>query len=137
MAGPLVLVVDDDEDHATMLEVALEGAGFRVLTAHSVAEARAVLGARPIDALVSDLGLGDGTCFDILVDAPRKPRIAIVLSGSDAPDDVERSHEAGFFAHLVKPTSVEELSRVIAEGLRRSSGAYPKAGVVDTKRSAR
>jgi CheY-like chemotaxis protein len=119
-ANPLVLVVDDDEDHATMLEVALESVGFVVVAAHSVAEARDVLASHPVDALVSDLTLGDGTCYDILKGTKHRPRVAIVLSGSEPPDDLEKMRAKGFARHLVKPTGVGDLSRAIHEGLAMS-----------------
>ncbi len=118
---PVVLVVDDDEDHVTMLEVALETAGYTVLTACSRAAAAQVLAERDLDALVSDLTLGDGTALDLLCAPARRPRVAIVLSGLDAPDDIARTREAGFDAHLVKPTGLDELVSVLADGLRRPS----------------
>jgi CheY-like chemotaxis protein len=122
--NPLVLVVDDDEDHATMLEIALESMGFSVIAAHSVAAARDVLRTRDVDALVSDLSLGDGTCLDIVSSGVRRPRVGIVLSGSEPPSDVEPYRIAGFTVHLVKPTAVADLSRAIREQLAyRSSGA--------------
>jgi DNA-binding response OmpR family regulator len=119
-AQPVVLVVDDDEDHVIMLEVALEASGYEVLTAHSVASAGALLASRPVDALVADLTLGDGTALDLFAAAGlHRPRVAIVLSGLDSPEDVDRSLGAGFDAHLVKPTSLDRLSAVLDDALRR------------------
>lgn len=117
---PLVLVVDDDADHGYMLEALLEADGFSVLIALSRAEARAILESRAVDVLVSDLSLGDGTALDLVKDlGANKPRVAIVLSGFDSVDDVERTMRAGFDAHLAKPTPLEVLREVIAVGLRR------------------
>ena len=110
-----VLVVDDDEDHATMLELSLQALGYEVEAAHSVAEAKHVLATHTIDALVSDISLGDGTCFDV---APR-PRVAVVLSGSESTDDLERARREGFCAHLLKPTTAAEIARVLDEALAR------------------
>ena len=111
-----VLVVDDDEDHATMLELSLEQLGYDVVAAHSVAEAQRVLATRPMDALVADISLGDGTCFDV---KPR-PRVALVLSGSESSDDLERVRREGFVAHLLKPTTAHEIARVLDEALARA-----------------
>lgn len=120
-----VLVVDDDVDHCLMLEVALECLGYEVMLAHSYRAAVALLRNREVDALVCDLTLGDGTALDVLSGAgARRPRVSVVLSGFDGEDDRERSLSAGFDAHLVKPTSIDQINQVIAKGLRR-----PQSGI--------
>jgi DNA-binding response OmpR family regulator len=131
-SGWLVLVVDDDADHLLMLEALLEAGGYSVITATSCAEGRAHLMSRRIDALVADYSLGDGTASDLLRDlGERRPRVALVLSGFDANEDIARTLEAGFDAHLVKPTSIDLLRELLAEGLRKSeSGIRLAAGAV-------
>lgn len=131
-SGWLVLVVDDDADHLLMLEALLEATGYAVITATSCAEGRALLMSRRIDALVADYSLGDGTASDLLRDlGESRPRVALVLSGFDANEDVARTLEAGFDAHLVKPTSIDLLRELLAEGLRKSeSGIRLAAGAV-------
>lgn len=117
----VVLVVDDDADHLMMLEALLETAGYAVIAATSCSEGRAVLTERDVDALVADYSLGDGTASDLLRGlGDRRPRVALVLSGFDASEDVARTLEAGFDAHLVKPTSIDLLRELLAEGLRKS-----------------
>jgi len=137
-SGSLVLVVDDDTDHLLMLEALLEAAGYSVITATSCAEGRALLMDRDVDALVADFSLGDGTASDLLRDlGDRRPRVALVLSGFDANEDVERTLEAGFDAHLVKPTSIDVLRDLLAEGLRKSqSGTRLAAGALEATRRA-
>lgn len=120
-----VLVVDDDVDHCLMLEMALQCLGYEVTLAHCCRDAVALLREIEVDALVCDLTLGDGTALDVLSSVgARRPRVAVVLSGFDADEDRERSLAAGFDAHLVKPTSIDELGQVIARGLRR-----PRSGI--------
>jgi len=117
----VVLVVDDDRDHLLMLEAVLGAVGYEVVTAASRAEGRAVLEHRHIDALVADLSLGDGTAPELLAKLPvaQRPRVSLVLSGFDAIEDIERTLEAGFDAHLVKPTAIEQLRDAITQGLIR------------------
>jgi len=124
-ARPLVLVVDDDEDHLLMLEAMLDSVGYDVLTAGSCSEAHAQLREHEIDALVADLALGDGTALDLMKRSPRRPRVAVVLSGFDSDEDVRRTLQAGYDAHLPKPTQPDVLRDVLAEGLRRNKGASP------------
>ena len=116
---PIVLVVDDDEDHVMMLEVALQAEGYDVLTATSCESAREVLTTKHVDALVADLTLGDGTSVDLLQALEHRPRVSVVLSGFDAAEDQERTRAAGFDEHLVKPTPLDRLLSVLSEGLRR------------------
>ena len=53
------------------------------------------------------------------MNAKRRPRVAVVMSGFDSVDDIERTLQAGFDAHLTKPTPLEVLRQVISEGLSR------------------
>jgi DNA-binding response OmpR family regulator len=115
---PLVLVVDDDADHTTMLELLLDAAGYRTIAATSCAEGGAALAANDVDVLVSDFTLGDGTAIDLLRRAAHKPRVAIVLTGFDSDEDVRRTRAAGYDAHLVKPASIDALRHAIEAGLR-------------------
>ena len=120
-AGSVVLVVDDDSDHLLMLEALLEAGGYTVITATSCAEGRALLMERDVDALVADYSLGDGTASELVRDlGERRPRVALVLSGFDASEDMARTLEAGFDAHLVKPTSIDLLRELLAQGLGKS-----------------
>jgi CheY-like chemotaxis protein len=117
----VVLVVDDDRDHLLMLEAVLGAIGYDVLTASSRAEGRAVLERGHVDVLVADMSLGDGTAPELLAALPEplRPRVALVLSGFDAHEDIERTLDAGFDAHLVKPTGIDQLRDVITKGLIR------------------
>lgn len=116
---PLVLVVDDDEDHLLMIEAVLGSAGYDVITAASCAAGRELLERRDVDALLADLSLGDGTAHDLLRDiGARRPRVAVVLSGFDSSEDVARTVQAGYDAHLSKPTPIERLRDILAAGLR-------------------
>jgi DNA-binding NtrC family response regulator len=146
---PSVLIVDDDEDHCTMLEIALECRGYRVRSAHSCREAMDLLsgGDASVDALVCDLTLGDGTALDVLRGVGvRAPRVSVVLSGFDSQDEQERSLAAGFAAHLVKPTPIETLISVLERGIKRptsgfrlakASAAPPPIGASSFKRAMR
>ncbi|WP_437675618.1 response regulator [Sorangium sp. So ce131] len=106
---PLVLVVDDDDDTASLLGMALRRRGFRVSAAPSCAAARAALAERTVDALVTDVSLPDGSGIELAASLETKPRAIIVVSGFGGDDDREKSRAAGAHAHLVKPVDVARL----------------------------
>ncbi len=116
-----ILLVEDHPDSAEALAALLESLGYRVQVAGSIAAAVAV-DCAAVDLLVSDLGLPDGTGLDLLrqLHTAHPSLRAIALSGYGMESDRERSREAGFRAHLVKPTSIDTLQsvirRVLAEG---------------------
>lgn len=119
--GARVLLVEDHDDTAGLLEVVLESAGHSVVRAHNVASAVTAGRAADFDLLISDLGLPDGSGHDVaraLLDGRRLP--AIALSGYGMEDDLQASKAAGFREHLIKPINFEQLhaaiERVLAAG---------------------
>jgi CheY-like chemotaxis protein len=57
-----------------------------------------------------DIGLPDGSGYEIAAHARTKGHIkAIALTGFGTEQDVQRSKEAGFDFHLVKPINFQEL----------------------------
>lgn len=118
-----ILLVDDHADSVDLLRMLLMRRGFEVSLARSVAAALAAAEAGPVDVLVSDIGLPDGSGCDLLrqlrarapAAVPALP--AIALSGLDRVADVERAREAGFDEYLAKPVAIAQL----VEALRRVS----------------
>lgn len=91
-----VLVVEDDQAVSRVLAIALRGARFNVVAVLTGREALEMLEARPVDAVVLDLGLPDqlGTAvLDCLRNAGRKSRFPapewLVISALDS-DEVHR-----------------------------------------------
>ena len=113
-----VLLVDDHADTADLLRMLLVRRGFQVTTARSVATALAAAESAPIDVLVSDIGLADGSGCDLLRQLRAvSPLPAIALSGRDREADVQSARDAGFDEYLGKPVGIIQL----VEALRRVS----------------
>jgi len=111
-----ILLVEDHGDTSRIMKRLLCGAGYQVETAGDVASGIKAATGRNFDLLLCDLGLPDGNGWDMLrtlrdrgVTTP-----ALALSGFGQEDDVRRSREAGFAAHLTKPTSPDRLFQAIA-----------------------
>ena len=111
-----ILLVEDHGDTALVMKRLLRTDGHEVTLAGDVAMALSALSARTFDVLISDLGLPDGSGLDLLKAARCRGQLlpAIALSGFGQEQDLERSREAGFAAHLIKPASPDQLRATIA-----------------------
>jgi DNA-binding response OmpR family regulator len=117
---PHVLLVEDDADTAELLRILLGRHGFAVTVAGSVGTALAAAGAGPVDVLVIDLQLPDGSGHDLLRRLRKDGHVpAIALSGLDGEANIDDARAAGFDEYLGKPVSITRLVGV----LRRVSAA--------------
>ena len=122
-AGHLhVLLVEDHAPTRAVLTRLLSREGHHVEAVGSCGEAREVCeacnkksGCR-FEAVISDLGLPDGSGIDLIRDIKaRFPEInAIAVSGFGSEEDLRRCAEAGFGHHLVKPISLDALRSSLA-----------------------
>jgi CheY-like chemotaxis protein/anti-sigma regulatory factor (Ser/Thr protein kinase) len=111
-----ILLVDDNADTLRTLRKLLAMRGMQVTTATRIEEALHAITESKFDLVISDIGLPDGSGCDLMKKLRKIQTIpAIALSGYGMENDIQRSLDAGFTAHLVKPVSFEELERVIAE----------------------
>jgi DNA-binding NtrC family response regulator len=115
----LLLIVEDDIVMQLSLTAMLRRDGYRILAARSVAEARMqLLQERPVVVLL-DLGLPDGSGFDILqhmgdhADSP----LVIVTTGSDTIATAVEALRLGAFDYLTKPINND----LLRNALRRAS----------------
>ena len=114
-----VLVVDDNADSAQSLALVLELAGHH---AEVAADGEAGLGRaealRP-DVLLLDIGMPRMNGFDVCRRIRAQPWGAAVImiaqTGWGQEEDRQRTREAGFDAHLVKPVDAARLLALIAE----------------------
>jgi PAS domain S-box-containing protein len=109
-----ILLVDDHQDTCTLMQSMLARRGYAVMIAGDVKGALELAGVEDFDLLISDLGLPDGTGFDLMRSLARTKRIpAIALSGYGRDDDVRKCKEAGFDEHMTKPVNMPKLEAVI------------------------
>lgn len=119
LRGHIVLVVDDNQDSRILLAAMLEACGATVVSAASVAEARAKLAERLPDVLVTDLAMPIEDGFGLLEYCrfhtdPRFQRLPILaLTGYGGQEAEDRVLAAGFDAYLTKPVEPAEVGRVV------------------------
>jgi len=111
-----LLLLEDHEPTLQVLARLLTRAGHQVVPVGTVAAALAAAKAGTFDAVISDLGLPDGTGFDLMAELRDTYGLqGIALSGYGMEEDLRRSREAGFMTHLVKPVDFGQLRRAISQ----------------------
>jgi CheY-like chemotaxis protein len=109
-----ILIVDDNEDAAQLLEQFLTELGHQVRTAHDGPSALEVAAAFSPTICLVDIGLPVMDGYEVarrlrqLDGVPRNLRM-MALTGYGQETDRRRSTEAGFDGHLVKPVDLEVL----------------------------
>jgi PAS domain S-box-containing protein len=116
-----VLLVEDHEATINVLRRLLTRAGHHVTTAMSMASARQAAQNTKFDVVISDLGLPDGTGFELMEELRNTYRLrGIALSGYGMDEDLRRSRKAGFAAHLIKPVDFAQLKQAVAELMEKN-----------------
>jgi len=107
--GPTVLILDDDESLRLLCRVNLELDGYRVLECGSLAQAREVLAAEQVDAMLLDVHLGDGDGRDLLLElGPGRPHTAF-FTGTEPGAALAGLAEA----LIAKPFEIGELRSTV------------------------
>jgi PAS domain S-box-containing protein len=105
-----VLLVEDHLDTRRVMVRLLKSFGCTVTEASSVAEALAAADRDEFDVLLSDIGLPDGSGTEIMTELKGRRAIrGIAVSGYGQDIDIQRSREAGFEMHLIKPVNLQTL----------------------------
>jgi signal transduction histidine kinase/CheY-like chemotaxis protein len=125
-SGPLrVLLVEDNPAAAEGLRELLTLWGHEVsFAADGEAALRAAAG-EPPDVVLLDLGLPGMDGFEVARRLRRQPGFAEVLlvavTGYGQERDRERTREAGFDLHLLKPVAPEDLKRLLRTAVRAAT----------------
>ncbi len=112
----VVLLVDDHVDSLRPMTLLLRMEGFTVLPAGSFDDAMTLAQkAGSVDVLVSDVGLRDRSGLELLVRvrAMHPATRGVTISGHDDPELRRASAMAGYLGHLVKPISIEKLTKLL------------------------
>jgi two-component system CheB/CheR fusion protein len=111
-----ILLVEDHVDTSRAMARLLSRIGHQVRTAGTLRAAVDAVRSDPVDLVISDLGLPDGSGHDLMRTLRGLgPLRGIALSGYGTDDDVRKSHDAGFDTHLTKPTDFHRLLATIEE----------------------
>jgi signal transduction histidine kinase len=118
-----VLIVDDNEDAADMLDVALRGMGHTTRTAHDGPSAIEAARQFAPDVALLDIGLPIMDGYEVArqmraIFGDRTPKL-VAITGYGQQSDRVRSRDAGFDCHLVKPIDLAQFADIFAEIARK------------------
>lgn len=116
-SDPTLLIVDDDGPFLRRLARAMEGRGFAVEIAESVAEGIAKSRARPPKYAVVDLRLGDGNGLDVIeaIRQLREDTKAIVLTGYGNIATAVTAVKLGALDYLAKPADADDIFHALTQ----------------------
>jgi PAS domain S-box-containing protein len=114
-----VLVVDDNVDAAITLDMLLQSLGHETRVAHDGARALQIAVEFRPDVVLLDIGMPGINGYEVarrLRSMERdRPFKIVAITGWGQEGDREKSREAGFDLHLVKPVDLSELTRILQE----------------------
>jgi PAS domain S-box-containing protein len=111
-----VLLVEDHVDTSRAIARLLEQSGYRVGTAGDAGSALKQFDGETWDILVSDLGLPGTSGYELMKQVRQKYGLSvrgIAVSGYGMESDRQRSQQAGFDEHIVKPIDFDQLEQAI------------------------
>ena len=111
-----ILVVEDHSETLEALSRLLGHFGHEISVADGAQSALKAIESKEFDVLLCDIALPDGSGYDVVAEAKRRPHVkAVAISGFAATEDIERGRKAGFDFHLAKPVDFHELRSVLGQ----------------------
>jgi len=120
-----VLVVDDNIDSADSITSLLEASGHDVKVAYSAEKALEMAAEYQPEIMLLDIGLPEMDGYEVAKRLRQNLQLKdlrlIALTGYGQDSDRQRSREAGFDAHVIKPVDLQTLSELLASLMKRQS----------------
>lgn len=136
----VILIVDDERDHADGLAESLEKLCARAIAVYDGTDALEILRSRQIDVIVTDLKLGgDIDGLDILEEAKKynDSTEVILITAYATIDTCKEAIKQGAYDYLVKPIDIGQLRTLVTQACQKASTAHgrraqkPKSGKED------
>jgi DNA-binding NtrC family response regulator len=126
-----ILIVDDDQSLFPLLERVLSDEQRILLRASTLTKAREILKSEPVDLLLLDLYLPDGSGINLLSDLKKngeiakQPRAIIMTAFGDWESHV-KAYRLGVFYYLDKPFKVTQLRILVEQALSANGSGVTK-----------
>ncbi|MHC4186419.1 MAG: sigma-54-dependent transcriptional regulator, partial [Planctomycetota bacterium] len=124
--GIIVLVVDDERDHADGIAEALEKVCAKAITVYNGGDALEIVRNQKVDIVVTDLKLGgDISGLDILDEAKSRnsDTQVILITAYATIDTCKEAIKRGAYDYLVKPIDIDQLRTLVEQAGRKAARA--------------
>lgn len=119
-----ILIVDDDLDILTNVELALETEGYQVLTAKDGLEALALLQSQSVHLILADIAMSQMNGYQLFEKVRQEPKWVAIpfvfLTARALDSDIRYGKELGVDDYLTKPLRVLDLLAAVRGKLRRA-----------------
>lgn len=127
--GYLILVVDDERNHADGITEALDKSGAKAIAVYTGKDALEIIRSRQVDVIVTDLKLEDDIDgLTILGEAKKyNDKTEVILITAYATiDTCKEAIRRGAYDYLVKPIDIDQLRALVQQAGRKVSAAYSR-----------
>ena len=138
--GIIVLVVDDERDHADGIAEALEKLCAKAITVYNGRDALEIVRDQRVDVIITDLKLGGDIDGLTILEEARKQNSeteVILITAYATIDTCKEAIRQGAYDYLVKPIDIGQLRTLADQAGRQASRAFqrghegPKTGKKD------
>ncbi len=113
-----VLIVEDEQTIAELVQNLLETEGFKVIIASNGREALQILPGKSVDLILSDIMMPFMDGFRLCQELNRHPvyrNIKLVLMSAANPSQIASDHSCEYAAFIKKPFDLENLLETIKQ----------------------
>ncbi len=125
----IILVIDDERNHADGLVEALEGLCAKAIAVYNDKDALELLRSEKVDVVITDLRLGgDIDGIGILEEAKKQnPDTQVILVTAYATiENCKQAIKMGAFDYLVKPINIDELRTLTQQACRKAEASVSR-----------
>ncbi|MHC4655495.1 MAG: sigma-54-dependent transcriptional regulator [Planctomycetota bacterium] len=122
----VILVVDDERDHADGIAEALDKSGAKAIAVYSGEDALEIVRNQQVDIVVTDLRLGgdiDGLAILEEVRKQNPDTEVILVTAFETIDTCKEAIRRGAYDYLVKPIDIDQLRTLVEQAGRKTSAA--------------
>ena len=114
-----ILVIDDEEDIALFIKIALSKAGYSVTTTTDSLKAMEIFENEPFNMVITDIHMPEVNGLEILdrVTTFVPETKVIIVSAETSSRTIDSAIHNGAFRYLLKPVSVENLLKAVRTAL--------------------